>query len=85
MLSTSVPFPHMCPKFAFVNSPKKKYEDTSGIAAFVGLCNQFFKSAAYLTEAFTGVQLPLAPPGSAAAVPPVCDEAYHSEYLRYRG
>lgn len=46
--------------------PKKKYEDTSGIAAFVGLCtDELFKSAAYLTEAFTGVQLPLAPPGSA--------------------
>ncbi|KAG1720371.1 S-adenosyl-L-methionine-dependent methyltransferase, partial [Suillus lakei] len=43
----------------------KKYEDTSGIAAFVGLCtDELFKSAAYLTEAFTGVQLPLAPLGS---------------------
>ncbi|KAG2343502.1 S-adenosyl-L-methionine-dependent methyltransferase, partial [Suillus weaverae] len=43
----------------------KKYEDTSGIAAFVGLCtDELFKSAAYLTEAFTGVQLPLAPPGA---------------------
>ncbi|KAG2033087.1 S-adenosyl-L-methionine-dependent methyltransferase, partial [Suillus americanus] len=43
----------------------KKYEDTSGIAAFVGLCtDELFKSAAYLTEAFTGVQLPLAPPGT---------------------
>ncbi|KAG1817812.1 S-adenosyl-L-methionine-dependent methyltransferase, partial [Suillus variegatus] len=47
-------------------NPEKKYEDTSGIAAFVGLCtDELFKSAAYLTEAFTGVQLPLAPPGSA--------------------
>ncbi|KAG1769394.1 S-adenosyl-L-methionine-dependent methyltransferase, partial [Suillus occidentalis] len=43
----------------------KKYEDTSGIAAFVGLCtDELFKSAAYLTEAFTGVQLPLAPLGT---------------------
>ncbi|KAG2111832.1 S-adenosyl-L-methionine-dependent methyltransferase, partial [Suillus clintonianus] len=33
----------------------KKYEDTSGIAAFVGMCtDELFKSAAYLTEAFTG-------------------------------
>ncbi|KAG2117497.1 S-adenosyl-L-methionine-dependent methyltransferase, partial [Suillus cothurnatus] len=33
----------------------RKYEDTSGIAAFVGLCtDELFKSAAYLTEAFTG-------------------------------
>ncbi|KAJ8597167.1 S-adenosyl-L-methionine-dependent methyltransferase, partial [Rhizopogon salebrosus TDB-379] len=32
-----------------------KYEDTTGIAAFVGLCtDELFKSAAYLTEAFTG-------------------------------
>ncbi|KAG2127306.1 S-adenosyl-L-methionine-dependent methyltransferase, partial [Suillus bovinus] len=46
-------------------NPEKKYEDTTGIAAFVGMCtDELFKSAAYLTEAFTGVQLPLAPPGS---------------------
>ncbi|KAG1880138.1 hypothetical protein F4604DRAFT_1620152 [Suillus subluteus] len=33
-------------------NPEKKYEDTSGIAAFVGLCtDELFKSAAYLTEA----------------------------------
>jgi hypothetical protein len=58
----------------FVNSPEKKYEDTTGIAAFVGMwygflsiskrvlkvlsTDELFKSAAYLTEAFTGVQLP---------------------------
>ncbi|KAG0694495.1 hypothetical protein DFH29DRAFT_1034034 [Suillus ampliporus] len=48
----------------------KKYEDTSGIAAFVGLCtDEMFKSAAYLTEAFTGVQLPLAPHGNHEPLP----------------
>ncbi|KAH7923064.1 S-adenosyl-L-methionine-dependent methyltransferase, partial [Leucogyrophana mollusca] len=40
-------------------SPEKKYENTDGVAAFVGLCtDELFKSAAYLTEAFVGVQLP---------------------------
>ncbi|KIJ64089.1 hypothetical protein HYDPIDRAFT_91366, partial [Hydnomerulius pinastri MD-312] len=36
-----------------------KYRDSNGTAAFVGLTtDELFKSAAYLTEAFTGVQLP---------------------------
>ncbi|KIK97901.1 hypothetical protein PAXRUDRAFT_9890 [Paxillus rubicundulus Ve08.2h10] len=43
----------------FLN-PETKYENTDGTAAFVGLCtDELFKSAAYLTEAFTGVQLPV--------------------------
>jgi hypothetical protein len=86
-----------CHKFISINSPEKKYEDTSGIAAFVGLwcvffmhldvyisklkihsTDELFKSAAYLTEAFTGVQLPLAPPGSAPARPGDDDEAHIS-------
>ncbi|KAG2367596.1 hypothetical protein BDR07DRAFT_1393039 [Suillus spraguei] len=51
-------------------NPKKKYEDTSGIAAFVGLCtDELFKSAAYLTEAFTGVQLSSVPQGSGLTTP----------------
>ncbi|KAG1730958.1 S-adenosyl-L-methionine-dependent methyltransferase, partial [Suillus paluster] len=57
----------------------KKYVDTSGIAAFVGLCtDELFKSAAYLTEAFTGVQLPLAPPGSAATPLPAFNLAFNT-------
>ncbi|KAF9235949.1 hypothetical protein BU15DRAFT_50734, partial [Melanogaster broomeanus] len=41
------------------SDPQTKYEDTDGIAAFVGLCtDELFKSAAYLTEAVTGVQFP---------------------------
>ncbi|KAG1864444.1 hypothetical protein C8R48DRAFT_634050 [Suillus tomentosus] len=65
-------------------NPEKKYEDTSGIAAFVGLCtDELFKSAAYLTEAFTGVQLPLAPPGSAPTRSADGNEA--TEYGREAG
>ncbi|KAJ8590159.1 hypothetical protein M405DRAFT_790646 [Rhizopogon salebrosus TDB-379] len=41
-------------------NPEKKYEDTTGIAAFVGLCtDELFKSAAYLTEAFNFLLLQL--------------------------
>ncbi|KAJ3569053.1 hypothetical protein NP233_g5308 [Leucocoprinus birnbaumii] len=33
--------------------PEKKYQDTSGVAAFVGLCSdEIYKSAAYLTETY---------------------------------
>ncbi|OAX34859.1 hypothetical protein K503DRAFT_803247 [Rhizopogon vinicolor AM-OR11-026] len=67
-------------------NPEKKYEDTTGIAAFVGLCtDELFKSAAYLTEAFTGVQLPSAPhapPGSAATMPPDGDDTHTSGHLK---
>ncbi|KAF9218485.1 hypothetical protein BS17DRAFT_791302 [Gyrodon lividus] len=53
------------------SSPETKYEDTDGTAAFVGLCtDELFKSAAYLTEAFTGVQLPVSKSlGLAASLP----------------
>ncbi|KAG2068138.1 hypothetical protein BDR04DRAFT_791799 [Suillus decipiens] len=55
-------------------NPEKKYEDTSGIAAFVGLCtDELFKSAAYLTEAFTGVQLSSDPPRSGPTTPAGCE------------
>ena len=82
------------------HSPEKKYEDTTGIAAFVGLwcvsfcilqayisehedpsTDELFKSAAYLTEAFTGAQLPSTPavtPGSAARDPPGSYDAHIS-------
>ncbi|KAG9219850.1 hypothetical protein CCMSSC00406_0009597 [Pleurotus cornucopiae] len=36
-----------------VKCPEKKYEDTNGIAAFVGLCtDELFKAASYMTEAY---------------------------------
>ncbi|KAJ8582554.1 hypothetical protein M405DRAFT_559413 [Rhizopogon salebrosus TDB-379] len=59
-------------------NPEKKYEDTTGIAAFVGMCTEeLFKSAAYLTEAFTGVQLPAAPAAtSTPTIPPARDGAH---------
>ncbi|KAG8221633.1 hypothetical protein J3R82DRAFT_1911 [Butyriboletus roseoflavus] len=41
------------------SNPETKYDDTGGTPAFVALTtDELFKSAAYLTEAFTGVQLP---------------------------
>ncbi|KIK63987.1 hypothetical protein GYMLUDRAFT_57032 [Collybiopsis luxurians FD-317 M1] len=34
------------------NSPETKYNDTNGIAAFVGITDELFKSSGYLTEAY---------------------------------
>ncbi|KAH0826054.1 hypothetical protein J3R83DRAFT_7341 [Lanmaoa asiatica] len=45
---------------AVFSNPETKYDDTGGIPAFVALItDELFKSSAYLTEAFTGVQLPI--------------------------
>ncbi|KAJ7263048.1 hypothetical protein C8J57DRAFT_1719238 [Mycena rebaudengoi] len=39
--------------FSHGSPPERKYDDTNGIAAFVGLCtDELFKSSAYLTEAY---------------------------------
>ncbi|KAL0959228.1 hypothetical protein HGRIS_014504 [Hohenbuehelia grisea] len=39
--------------FSQMEFPEKKYENTNGIAAFVGMCtDELFKSSAYMTEAY---------------------------------
>ncbi|KAF8443678.1 hypothetical protein L210DRAFT_3502471 [Boletus edulis BED1] len=55
---------------AVFSNPETKYDDTSGTPAFVSLItDEIFKSAAYLTEAFTGVQLPTLASASNSSCP----------------
>ncbi|KAG9311280.1 S-adenosyl-L-methionine-dependent methyltransferase [Chiua virens] len=50
---------------AVFTNPESKYDDTGETAAFVALMtDELFKAAAYLTEAFTDVQLPTRTPSA---------------------
>ncbi|KAF9447111.1 hypothetical protein P691DRAFT_776367 [Macrolepiota fuliginosa MF-IS2] len=53
--------------------PEKKYEGTSGTAAFVGLCaDEIFKSSAYLTETYLLSQSKITKAGSEPTRAPFC-------------
>ncbi|KAI0084943.1 hypothetical protein BDY19DRAFT_466740 [Irpex rosettiformis] len=62
------------------NGPEKKYEDTDGAAAFIGLCtDELFKASAYLTDCYLyplfsqpiSPTKPSFPEDSSDAIPPV--------------
>ncbi|KAI0339260.1 hypothetical protein BDW22DRAFT_1431862 [Trametopsis cervina] len=72
------------------NAPEKKYENTDGTAAFIGLCtDELFKAAAYLTDCYlypsscqptspTRPSFPTEAPGAIPPVPPLPPQISHT-------